>query len=293
MGGGSKGHQAGEVTRHLLWQDNQGNSSRTRPRRLSANIGGTTRPLVRLNLHSLRHPQHRSQEESLEIRAPREAPFAVRVRLCYTARIMKIWVPVVLTASLLVSGSGTTRAQAPAATAPTPLTAPTDYPGESFIFDHLTRTYTFAADGTGTREFSGVIEVRNQPGVKAFSVIPFDFASNSEHVEIDYVRVRHADGSIVTTSASDAQELPTEVTREAPFYSDLKQEQIPVRGLQPGVILEFQIRIIRTKSEAPNHFWGNESFFLPSNGIVIRSEVVELHVPKDAYIRSEEHTSEL
>ena len=198
---------------------------------------------------------------------------------------MKIWVPVVLTASLLVSGSGTTRAQAPAATAPTPLTAPTDYPGESFIFDHLTRTYTFAADGTGTREFSGVIEVRNQAGVKAFSVIPFDFASNSEHIEIGYVRVRHADGTVVTTPAADAQELPTEVTREAPFYSDLKQEQIPVRGLQPGDILEYQIRIIRTKSEAPNHFWGNESFFLPSNGIVIRSEVVELHVPKDAYIQ--------
>jgi tetratricopeptide (TPR) repeat protein len=222
-------------------------------------------------------------------------PLAVRVGLalragvCYTARTMKIWVPVVFTVSLLSAGSEISRAQMPAATAlttkPVPLALPTDYPGESLVFDNLTRSYTFAADGTGTREISGVIEVRNQAGVKALSVIPFDFASSAEHVEIDYVRVHHADGSIVTTPAADAQELPTEVTREAPFYSDLKQEQIPIRSLQPGDLLEYKLRIVRTKPEVPGHFWGADSFFLPSHEIVIRSEVIELHVPKDAYVQ--------
>jgi len=204
---------------------------------------------------------------------------------------MKIWVLAFLAAFLLVSGSGISRAQtsptpprSPAPSAkPNPL--PTDYPDESVVFDHLTRTYTFAADGTGTREINGVIEVRNQAGVKALSVINVDFASSAEHVEIDYVRVHHADGSIVTTSSADAQELPTDVTREAPFYSDLKQEQIPVRSLQPGDLLEYHLRIVRTKPEAPGHFWGAESFFLPSSGIVVRSEAVELHVPKDAYLQ--------
>jgi tetratricopeptide (TPR) repeat protein/transglutaminase-like putative cysteine protease len=206
---------------------------------------------------------------------------------------MKIWVPAFLAASLLSAGSGISRAQTSPASLPSPATAPaaklaplpTDYPNESFVFDHLTRIYTFAADGTGTREIAGVIEVRNQAGVKALSVIPFEFASSVEHVEIDYVRVHHADGSIVTTSPTDAQELPAEVTREAPFYSDLKQEQIPVRSLQPGDLLEYKLRIVRTKPEAPGHFWGAESFFLPSNGIVIRSEVVELRVPKETYVQ--------
>jgi tetratricopeptide (TPR) repeat protein/transglutaminase-like putative cysteine protease len=201
---------------------------------------------------------------------------------------MKIWVSVLLSTSLLASGLHRAFAQTPpaataAATKPTPL--PTDYPGESIVFDHFTRSYTFAADGTGVREITGVIEVRNQAGVKSLSVLPIDFASSSEHVEIDYVRVHHADGSIVSTSPSDAQELPTEVTREAPFYSDLKQEQIPVRSLQPGDLLEYKFRIVRTKSEAPNHFWGNETFFLPSNGFVVRTEIVELHVPKDTYVQ--------
>jgi len=203
---------------------------------------------------------------------------------------MKIWVPAFLAASLLFAGSGISRAQTPPAAAPPapaakPAPLPTDYPGESIVFDRLTRTYTYAADGTGTREVSGVIEVRNQAGVKTLSVLPFPFASSAEHVEIDYVRVHHADGSIVLTPATDAQELPAEVTREAPFYSDLKQEQIPVRSLQPGDLLEYKLRIVRTRPEAPNHFWGNENFLLPSNGIVIRSEIVELHVPKDGYVQ--------
>jgi len=201
---------------------------------------------------------------------------------------MKIWVPVFFTASLLLAGSGITRAQAPPTSAPTkpaPLTAPADYPGESYVFHHLSRIYTFAADGTGSRAFEGTVEIRNQAGVKAFSILPFEFASNSEHIEIDYVRVRHADGSVVTTPSADAQELPAEVTRQAPFYSDIKQEQIPVRSLQPGDLLEYKLRIVRTKPEAPGRFWGGDSFFLPSSGAVIRSETIELHVPKDGYIQ--------
>lgn len=201
---------------------------------------------------------------------------------------MKIWASVLLNTSFLAFGLHLACAQTPPApSAPTakPAPTPTDYPQESVVIDHLTRSYTYAADGTGIREISGVIEVRNQAGVKSLSVLPFDFASSVEHVEIDYVRVHHADGSIVLTPTTDAQELPAEVTREAPFYSDLKQEQIPVRSLQPGDLLEYQLRIVRTKPEAPGHFWGAESFFIPSREIVIRSEVVELHVPKDAYVQ--------
>ncbi|MGH9604904.1 MAG: hypothetical protein ACRD3N_04310 [Terracidiphilus sp.] len=36
------------------------------------------------------------------------------------------------------------------------------------------------------------------------------------------------------TPPSDAMDLPTQVTQEAPLYSDLKVLQIPVRGLRAG-----------------------------------------------------------
>ena len=174
---------------------------------------------------------------------------------CYKVRTMKFWVFPALTLLCLSLNTATPRAQtAPAPTKPLP--TPTDYPGESLVFNNLTRIYTYAPDGTGTRDISAAIEVRNQAGVKALSVITFDFASSAEHIEIDYVRVHHADGSLTSTSPADAQELPTEVTREAPFYSDLKQEQIPIRSLQPGDLLEYKLRIVRTKPEVPGHFYG-------------------------------------
>ena len=132
-------------------------------------------------------------------------------------------------------------AQAPSSTAVVSLTGSTtgaattakpDYTHESSVVEHLDRVYRYAADGTGSKELSAVLEIRDEAAVKSWSVLSFPFASSSEHVEIDYVRVRRTDGTIVATPSADAQELPAPVTREAPFYSDLKEEQIPVRSLR-------------------------------------------------------------
>jgi tetratricopeptide (TPR) repeat protein len=201
---------------------------------------------------------------------------------------MKFLSGILLAASSLVSlsfiGGIDLSAQTPSNTPahPSPASA---YSGESSVFEHISRVYRYAADGTGSREVSGVIAINNPGAVKAFGVLPFPFASSSEHVEIDYIRVRRPDGTIIATPASDAQELPAEVTREAPFYSDLKEEQIPIRSLREGDHLEYKIRIVRTRAEAPGHFWGEDSFFKPSSGIVILSEDFELHVPKASFVQ--------
>jgi predicted Zn-dependent protease/transglutaminase-like putative cysteine protease len=197
---------------------------------------------------------------------------------------MKIWVSAFLTASLVASGPAPSRAQKPITLTVTPSIQP-NYTSESLVFDSLDRVFRYAADGTGSKQITGVIEVHDQAGVKAMSVISFPFASSAEHIEIDYIRVRRPDGTVIPTPASDAQDLPAEVTREAPFYSDIKQEQIPIRSLREGDHLEYQVRIVRTKPEAPGHFWGNEAFFTPSAGFVVLSESVELHVPKASFVQ--------
>jgi hypothetical protein len=86
-------------------------------------------------------------------------------------------------------------AQAPTAPAP-------DYSGESSIIEHLDRVYRYAADGTGSKEITGVVDIRDQAAVKGWSVLSFDFASSAEHVEIDYVRIRRPDGTLVPTPAA-------------------------------------------------------------------------------------------
>jgi tetratricopeptide (TPR) repeat protein len=157
-----------------------------------------------------------------------------------------------------------------------------DYSAEPIVVEKLETVYRFSADGTGTREMTTVARIQSDAAARQYGVLNFPFASNSEHVEFDYIRVRKADGSIVETPASDAQEMPLEVTRQAPFYSDLKEKQVPVRNLRMGDKLEYKVRIIGTKAEAPGQFWGQDTFGLWA---VILNESIELHVPKTKYVK--------
>lgn len=184
----------------------------------------------------------------------------------------------------LLSAVLLTSVGAVAQTAAAPSAKP-DYSRESAVLEHYTQVYRYHADGTGVRETTAVLHVQDDASVKSWSVLQFGFASSHEHVEIDYIRVRRADGTIVETPAADAQEMPAPITRDAPFYSDLKEKQIPVRSLRVGDRLEYKIRIVSTRAEAPGHFWGEDSVFKPSQGMVVLDEVIELHAPKDAYLK--------
>ncbi|MBS1821380.1 MAG: DUF3857 domain-containing protein [Acidobacteria bacterium] len=157
-----------------------------------------------------------------------------------------------------------------------------DYSVEPIVVEKFDTVYRFAVDGTGTREMTTVARIQSDAAARQYGVLSFPFAGSSGHVEFDYVRVRKADGSVVETPASDAQEVPLEVTRQAPFYSDLKEKQIPVRNLRMGDKLEYKVRIVDTKAEAPGQFWGQDTFGLWA---VILNESIELHVPKAKYVK--------
>jgi tetratricopeptide (TPR) repeat protein len=160
-----------------------------------------------------------------------------------------------------------------------------DFSRESSIIERIDTVYRYAADDTGSKEITAIVHIQDDAAVKAWSVLSFAFASSSQHVDIDYVRVRRADGTVVETPAADAQEMPAAITREAPFYSDIKEKQIPVRSLRAGDHLEYKLRIVRTRAEAPGHFWDQETFFTPVMGVVVLSQTMELQVPKAAYVQ--------
>jgi tetratricopeptide (TPR) repeat protein/transglutaminase-like putative cysteine protease len=156
-----------------------------------------------------------------------------------------------------------------------------DYSSEPGVIQHLDRVYQVEADGTGWRLLTTSVKVQTEAAVKQFGVLSVSFASSSESVEILYARVRRADGTVVETPVSGAMEQADPVTQAAPFYSDLKQKQLPIRSLSVGDTLEWQAKITRTKAEAPGHFWGQETFY---DDAVILSQSVELRVPKDAFV---------
>ncbi len=177
------------------------------------------------------------------------------------------------------------QAVTPPASSPPAKVAPAkpDFSREPSIIERLDTVFRYAADGTGSKEITGVVHLQDQAAVKTWGVVSFPYASSAEHVEIDYVRVRRADGTVVETPAADAQEMPAAITREAPFYSDLKEKQVPVRSLRAGDRLEYKLRIVRTRPEAPGNFWGQQNFFILTDGFVVLEQSVELHLPKAAY----------
>ena len=168
--------------------------------------------------------------------------------------------------------------------APEPAAAPKaapDYSAEPLVIEHVEHIYTMAADGTGVRQLTLAARVNSDATVRQLGVLSIPYASSSEHVELAYVRVRRPDGSVTETPLTEAIEMPTQVTTAAPFFSDLKELQIPVRNLRAGDHLEWQAKVIRTKPEAPGQFWGQETFVTDA---VVLSESLELRVRKDKYV---------
>jgi len=140
----------------------------------------------------------------------------------------------------------------------------------------------FENDGTSSTTLKVRVRVQSQAGVKEFGVLTFPYASATTTLEIDHVRVIKPDGRIIETPAENALDMPTEVTREAPFYSDLKELQVAVKGLEVGDTLDFAWHAETNKALDPGEFWEDFDFF--RNAIVLE-EVIELRVPRDRQVQ--------
>ncbi len=176
-----------------------------------------------------------------------------------------------LWAVLALCVSAPSRPQAPAVTP-----AAATYSAESVIIRRSELVFDMKADGTGTRDETTAATIQSEAALRQLGVVGIAFASASERVEFRYVRVRHADGTVTDTPLDGVQEQAAQVTREAPFYSDLKQKQLPVKGLRVGDTVEWQTHSTRFKAEAPNQFWGSFAFL--RDGVVLEQHS-ELRVP--------------
>jgi tetratricopeptide (TPR) repeat protein len=178
--------------------------------------------------------------------------------------------PIVLVVLVVLSLQGAGRAQVAAGPA-------AQYAAEPLVVEHLTSLYRMESDGTGVREKTVVARIQGESALKQMAVIRTGFAANSEHAEWVYARLRHKDGSVTETPVATAIEVPEPVTREAPFYSDLKELQLPLKDLRVGDQLEWKMRVTRTRAEAEGEFWGSEAFL--RDGVVL-DQTLELDVPE-------------
>lgn len=157
-----------------------------------------------------------------------------------------------------------------------------DYSKEAFVLEQSSDKFKFQNDGSSTRELNIRVRVQSDAGVQQFGVLKFSYQSSSESFTIDYVRVRKPDDSLVVSPPENFQDMPADVTREAPFYSDIQEKHVAVKGLGPGDVLEYRAHWQRTKPLATGQFWLEYSF--AHDGIVLAEEL-QVSVPRDREIK--------
>ena len=141
---------------------------------------------------------------------------------------------------------------------------------ESSIVTSTETHLRFASDGSSVKTQTTSIKVLSEAGVHAWGVLAFGYAAENEHVDVHFVRVHKADDSTVSTPAESVLDLPSDVTRVAPMYSDLKQKQIPVKALGVGDTLEFEIAYVEDKPLVPGQFWYSYNF---TRAVVVLKEI--------------------
>jgi tetratricopeptide (TPR) repeat protein/transglutaminase-like putative cysteine protease len=176
----------------------------------------------------------------------------------------------------------TTASSAAAQASPKAAAASPDYSKEAFVDEEDLSKIVFENDGTGTRETSLRLRVQSDAGVQRYSVLTFPYQDAFETVEIIYVRVRKPDGTVIVTPTENILDMPSEITRQAPFYSDLHEKHVAVKGLTAGDVLESQARWHVTKALAPGQFW--TAFNIPHDFIVLHQEF-QVSVPRERPVR--------
>ncbi len=156
--------------------------------------------------------------------------------------------------------------------------APADYSNQAAVVENLNTSAVFHDDGTATLTRLARVRIQSQAGVQEFGVLHIPYASATTTLQIDYVRVARPDKQVIDTPAGNALDMPAEITQQAPFYSDLKEMQVAVKGLEIGDVLEFKWHADVTKPLDPGQFWNSFNFMRTA---IVLQENLEVSVPSD------------
>jgi hypothetical protein len=138
------------------------------------------------------------------------------------------------------------------------------------------------ADGTGVRTTHVKARIMEDAGVKQLAVLTFTYSASNQQMEIGAVRVTKPNGSVVITPEYNIQDMPADVSREAPMYSDVHEKHVAVKGLGVGDVLEYETTLRTLKPDVPGHFWLEYSF--EKNSIILDEEL-DLDLPADKAIK--------
>jgi len=161
-----------------------------------------------------------------------------------------------------------------------------NYSQEAFVFEQWHTRVRFEADGTSRQESLARVKLQSDAGVQQLGEQNIGYNSANQKVQIEYIRVRKADGSVVTAGAEAVQDLSTAIAREAPVYTDYRMKHVSVPGLRPGDTLEYKVVTLTETPLAPGHFWFDYDF---EKNTIVLDERLEMDVPKSRAVKLKTH----
>ena len=110
-----------------------------------------------------------------------------------------------------------------------------DYSSEAFVTELDSTRIVFENDGIVPAAAEGD-RLAGEHGARLLrpithGVLTFRYQNSTESADIDYVRVRKQDGSIISTPPENVQDMAADITRAASFYSDVREKHVAVKGL--------------------------------------------------------------
>src|SRR3954462_7188285 len=137
---------------------------------------------------------------------------------------------------LLLAGAASPGAQTPA-----PPTPPSARSAEAAVVEQSHTSVRFEDDGTGSRDEYLRVKAQSEAGVQQWGQVVLGYNAATERLEIPFVRVRKADGTVVETPTQSVQDLSSPVQRVAPVYTDFRQKHVTVHSFRPGDTLEVSV----------------------------------------------------
>ena len=157
-----------------------------------------------------------------------------------------------------------------------------DYSKEGYVIEQARSRFRFESDGTGREENSVRLRVQSEAGVQHWGQLRLGYNSANEKLDIAYVRVLKADGTVVTAGPEAVQDVNGSVQQFAPVYTDYREKHVSVPGLRPGDVLECEsVTVIHTPL-APGQFWMQHDFNQQS---IVLDEQLEVDVPAERTVQ--------
>ncbi len=157
-----------------------------------------------------------------------------------------------------------------------------DYSQEAFVIERAVTKLVFENDGTRSQHVVMRARVQSEAALPHFGLIRLGYQGANEAATIEYVRVRKPDGTVIETPLDTVQDIPSEITRIAPMYSDLREKHLAVKGLGVGDVVEFSVRTQTTTPLVPKQFYADYTFERDS---IVLDEQLEIDVPRDRALK--------